>query len=301
MKISVSDLRTDRQWRSILGLDKNRFQKLLSGFEKSYVEIYGITLKESLVDNDIDYCIKDEEELLLFTLFSLKSGLINDSLGFVTGMDGSNASRNQRKGVEILAATLQKSGYIPKRNFMNIEEFKDYFSDFDIDTLLVDATEQRIQRPSDNKVQKEYYSGKKKSHTLKSLVVSDLGKRIHYLSNACIGKVHDYKLMKEKFPPDKNWFRDFNIKVDLGFLGIASDYIFKTLSIPHKRPKNSDLTEEQKQENKAGSSERIIVEHSIGGLKRYRILSDRLRIHAIDFYDKILGVCAGLWNFYLAE
>ena len=49
------------------------------------------------------------------------------------------------------------------------------------------------------------------------------------------------------------------------------------------------------------ASERINVEHSIGGIKRYRILSDRLRIHLIDLYDDILSVCAGLWNFYLAN
>jgi hypothetical protein len=49
------------------------------------------------------------------------------------------------------------------------------------------------------------------------------------------------------------------------------------------------------------ASERIKVEHSIGGLKRYRILSDRLRTHLIDLYDDILWVCAGLWNFYLAN
>jgi hypothetical protein len=49
------------------------------------------------------------------------------------------------------------------------------------------------------------------------------------------------------------------------------------------------------------ASVRIKVDHSIGGMKRYRILSDRLRNHLIDLYDDILGVCAGLWNFYLAN
>ena len=116
-----------------------------------------------------------------------------------------------------------------------------------------------------------------------------------------MGKIHDYKFMKEAFPPEKKWFEGFNIKVDLGFLGIASDYVCKSVKIPHKKPKKSELTEEQKSENKSGSSERITVEHSIGGLKRYRILSDRLGIHLFDFYDEILGVCAGLWNFYLAN
>jgi hypothetical protein len=68
-----------------------------------------------------------------------------------------------------------------------------------------------------------------------------------------------------------------------------------------ERDKTKPLTESQKDENKQMASERIIVEHSIAGLKRYRILSDRLRVHLIDLYDDILGVCAGFWNFYLAN
>jgi len=106
-------------------------------------------------------------------------------------------------------------------------------------------------------------------------------------------------LLKEEFPPDENCFSNLNIKVDLGYLGIAKDYICKTISIPHKKTKNNPLTEEQKLSNKAMASERIIVEHSIGGMKRYRILSDRLRLHDFDFYDVIIGICAGLWNYHL--
>ena len=55
-----------------------------------------------------------------------------------------------------------------------------------------------------------------------------------------------------------------------------------------------------KAENKILASKRIVVEHALAGLKRYRILSDRLRMHDLGFYDVILGVCAGLWNFYLS-
>ncbi|NJL12634.1 MAG: hypothetical protein HC913_06320 [Microscillaceae bacterium] len=32
-------------------------------------------------------------------------------------------------------------------------------------------------------------------------------------------------------------------------------------------------------------------------MKRYRILSDRLRMHDEGLYNTILEVCAGLWNF----
>lgn len=66
--------------------------------------------------------------------------------------------------------------------------------------------------------------------------------------------------------------------------------------LPKKKTKGKTLSEADKAQNKAKAQKRIFVEHSIAGLKRFRILSDRLRIHDFDFYDQILGICAGLWN-----
>lgn len=133
------------------------------------------------------------------------------------------------------------------------------------------------------------------------MLISTKQKVIKYLSHCCYGKQHDFSLLKNEFPPELPWFEKFNIKVDLGYLGIVKEYKCKNISIPYKKSKNNPLTDEQKLVNKQFASERIFIEHSISGLKRFRILSDRLRIHNIDFYDEILGACAGLWNFYLAN
>ena len=84
-----------------------------------------------------------------------------------------------------------------------------------------------------------------------------------------------------------------------GFVGFDKDYQCKELFLPHKKPQKQALTAEQKAANKVLAKERIVVEHSIAGLKRYRILSDRLRLHDLDFYNQVLGICAGLWNFKL--
>jgi len=46
---------------------------------------------------------------------------------------------------------------------------------------------------------------------------------------------------------------------------------------PYKKSKYHPLTAEQKQENRALSSQRIYVEHVIGKLKFFRILSERYR------------------------
>jgi|WetSurMetagenome_2_1015567.scaffolds.fasta_scaffold95285_4 hypothetical protein len=76
MKISVSELTTNRKWCSATGLDRLRFEKLLVEFRKMYCEIYKQTFEEHLFKEMGNYyCINNEEELLLFTLLSLKSGL----------------------------------------------------------------------------------------------------------------------------------------------------------------------------------------------------------------------------------
>ena len=126
-------------------------------------------------------------------------------------------------------------------------------------------------------------------------------KRIGYISPYRIGKIHDYNFLKKELNPEIHWFSNFTIHVDLGFLGIAKDYVCKRLCIPTKKKPNQELTELERSQNKALASQRVGVEHSIGGLKRYRILSDRLRMHDFVLYDVLLGVCAGLWNFYLAN
>lgn len=107
-------------------------------------------------------------------------------------------------------------------------------------------------------------------------------------------------MFKQEFPPEQSWFADLNVRLDLGFVGFDKDYACKQLYLPHKKPRKQELTPEQKAENKLLAGERIVVEHSIAGLKRYRILADRLRMHDLDLYNQVLGICAGLWNFRLS-
>lgn len=128
------------------------------------------------------------------------------------------------------------------------------------------------------------------------------GKRkIKYLSEAYCGSSHDYAILKTELPPDGHlWFDDHHLYVDLGFLGINKDYAVEKISIPFKKSKNKGLTEEQKITNNQCSSIRVKVEHSIGGFKRYRFLSDRLRCRNIGLYNLVAEICAGLWNFCLS-
>jgi hypothetical protein len=160
MKFTVSDLKQDRQWRATIGMNEERFYILLPAFKKAYFETYQEELSKRKVDVDIDYCITNEAELLLFILFSLKSGLTYDVLGIVCGMNGSNAKRNQKIGLEVLVKTLTDLAVMPKRKLLTVEDFEAFFKEEQ--DLIFDATEQRIQRPSHQEKQKDTYSGKKK-------------------------------------------------------------------------------------------------------------------------------------------
>ncbi len=134
---------------------------------------------------------------------------------------------------------------------------------------------------------------------MKLLCFTNHSKRILYLSEAYHGSCHDFKMLKEEFNPgQENWFGKIEVLVDLGFLGIQIQFS-KAVKIPFKRSKKKELTEDQKRYNKSISQIRIKVEHSIGGMKRYRILSDRLRMKSMVRYNQIAGICAGLWNFNL--
>lgn len=160
MKLSIDDLRNERQWRSATGLDQKRFAKLLLLVEQSYQDMFGQPIQERQAECPEVPHLNTYTDLLFFTLFSLKSGLTYDLIGVVTGMDGSTAKRLQDLGLSVLKHTLIKAGYAPKRSFRSPEEFQAYFQKHK--TLILDATEQRTQRPTDMEYQKLMYSGKKK-------------------------------------------------------------------------------------------------------------------------------------------
>lgn len=159
MKLQLSDLITDRQWSAATGCTRTQFEKLLLLFTASYLEIHGKSVAQRQAEIEVTSNLTSEEELLFFTLFSLKVGLTYDVLGFVSGMDGSNAKRNQTLGLMVLEHTLQSAQCLPRRKFKNTAEFAEYLQQEE--TLIFDGLEQRMQRPSDKEVQGDHYSGKK--------------------------------------------------------------------------------------------------------------------------------------------
>lgn len=65
---------------------------------------------------------------------------------------------------------------------------------------------------------------------------------------------------------------------------------------PKKKPKGKELTDMEKHVNQWISSIRIRVEHAINGVKRYRIVKDRIRNWKKGFKDSVIETCCGLHN-----
>lgn len=165
MEKRITYPKNEREWRATTGMDESRFGSLLLLFEQGYQNELGRRIEHRVVDSPQELTFKTCKSLLFFTLFSLKSGLTFDLLGFVFGLDVSNAKRNQSLGLRVLKRALGDAGLLPKRGFASQEEFEAYFKDFD--ALILDGTEQRTQRPKDREEQKAHYSGKKNPTPLK--------------------------------------------------------------------------------------------------------------------------------------
>jgi DDE superfamily endonuclease len=131
-------------------------------------------------------------------------------------------------------------------------------------------------------------------------------KFIVFLGRTLSGHHHAYTMWKQECPPEVAWFADLHIRVDLGYLGIQSDYRGAQIAIPTKKPRkspkppNPPWSDAQKIANKVLSQVRVFIEHAIGGMKRYNILVHTFRNRLEHFEDDVMGVCAGLWNLVLS-
>jgi len=84
--------------------------------------------------------------------------------------------------------------------------------------------------------------------------------------------------------------------IDLGYLGVETDFPEQLSALPYKKKKNQDLSQEEKEYNKIHSKKRIVIEHTICRLKKYRILNDVFR-NKLRKYNEVLDIVAGLVNY----
>lgn len=214
------------------------------------------------------------ENYLLCLLFYYRTYTTQLFIGFLFRIDDSTVSR----GISKLEPLLAKVSHIKKSRCIKEDE---------LETLIVDATEQEINRPK--KSQKKYYSGKKKRHTIKTEIIITKKGKIVGLSDSVPGSIHDFKLRKKS-----NYLpRNSKVLADSGYQGLQLYH--KKSKIPIKKPKNKELDKASKNHNKELSRERIYVEHKIGQLKVFNILKQKYR-NKRNKYGIKMNIIAGFVN-----
>jgi hypothetical protein len=286
-------LNNPRLVRAVLGVTKNEFQSLLSTFEQVLLEQQTAKKRKRVVGGGRIGKIKPAQNKLFFILWYLKVYPTYDVAAYVFASSKTKTHVWVKEILPLLEKTLERKITLPKRRIRSVEEFLTLYPD--TREVLLDGVERPTVRSQKQKTQAKHYSGKKKRHVRKNVLMTDPKKHILYLSPTKHGRVHDKKLL------DKHLSlavipKEVSIYADTGFQGIQPRH--PNCLVPKKKPRGGELTTDEKLWNQLISSYRIVVEHAISGMKRYRAFSDIFRGRRGQD-DLTSHVIAGLWNFHL--
>jgi hypothetical protein len=221
-------------------------------------------------------------------------------LGFLFNLGQTNVLKNIRILEPLVTQVLPLPGKIHRRagRLGTLDEVEALFPGF---KAFLDATEQEIPRPKDKAKRRTHYSGKKKRHTVKTQITVNADGLILHKTPHARGSRHDYALFKWRHPrlPD-----NVCLGLDLGYDGVQNDYRGFNALVPFKRRspgrgkrgvKAVELSCEEKEFNRWLSGERVVVEHAISRLKKFRIMAHEFR-NRLKHYDTMTDIVCGLVN-----
>lgn len=294
-------LKRDRLCRALTGLTPQEFLDL--------VPVFAAALAQAVMDRYHSDSsrkrkpgagrkpfVKTVEEKLFFILLYHKVYPTFDTLSFLYGRDRGNVWHAYDYLAPVLESSLGKKLALPARKIKSVEEFFEAFPE--AKEVFLDGTERPVQRPQDKVRQKADYSGKKKRHTRKNIILSTRKRRVGYLSPTTEGKEHDFSIVKRLRLPE-HIPKKVRIRMDTGFQGFRKEFPDHAISIPAKKPKGRELSRTLKEQNLRKSRIRILVEHAIGGVKRFNIVTQVFRNKQENVDDRAMLITCGLWNYHL--
>lgn len=282
--------KNEKSFKALTSYTVTEFDSLLPYFETElnrYLENYTLNGKK----RTRRYTPKAEKQLptvadkLFFVLYYLKNNPTQESLAFAFDVPQDMCN----KWIHILCPLLSKAlkTYQAEENYK-----KACHKAEEHETVIIDATEREVQR--DKYEQEQYYSGKKKRHTIKNILIISMLGLVLFCSRTEAGRIHD-KTLAHQIQTDKT----VKVVCDLGFYGWNNANI--TVLLPHKKPKGKALDETQKAENRIFNAQRVKIEQVIGKIKVLRILKDTIRNYKKDFKHLVMKTGVQLYNFKLVN
>lgn len=233
--------------------------------------------------------LRSDADRMLFILFYFKVYPLQAVQGFFFGMSQAQACEWIHRLTPILNQALGFEHHLPARKPADVTQVLRACPGLE---FIIDGTERPIQRPKTKRRQREFYSGKKKRHTVKNVLIGDRrSRKIKALSRTRAGKTNDKRIADEEeyhFPARSKLWKD------TGFQGYEPPNV-RTYQ-PKKKPRNGALTPEEKASNQAISRKRVRIEHSIGGAKVFHIARDVFRNRRDEYVDLSFETACGLHN-----
>jgi hypothetical protein len=232
----------------------------------------------------------DGRDHLLLTVIWLRLYPIHEVLAYLFGVSDSTVSRLIERVLPILEQSGRDGMRLPDPGKKRRRQLPDLLKDIPELTVIVDSFEQRVQRPPHDD---SHYSGKKKQHTLKSQITvdSDTG-RIVDVSDSVPGPTADSKLLEasgllERLPDE------VGVGGDLAYLKLAK--LRQHGFSPRRKPRGKDRPPDDVTYNRAFSQFRIVVEQTIGQVRRFQSVTATDRNHRRNHSARVAAV-AGLVN-----
>ena len=286
-----------KQFPAMTGYTSEEFDSLLPHFEIRFVDE---PKRKTLTGNRRtgrgygEYKsspLSGSRDNLLFIPVYLKQGMTQENPASLFGMHQPDANRRIHFPHPLLKGAPRDSGELPVRDAELLD-----FENEKLNVFLHDGTGRPVVRPKDNHKQRLYFSGEKRRHSLKNILISDVLRRVVFPSLTCEGKKHDKKAADEAGCGDRFPERSVLLQ-DTGFQGFSAESV--RIIQPKKKPRGGKPTEEEKESNRRISGIRIRIEHVISGVKRYRTVKDKIRNRKKGFRDTVMETCCGLHNFRL--
>lgn len=225
--------------------------------------------------------LKPYQEVLL-TLIYLRHNVAHAVVGELFGVSAATSENTFHEVVFVLRAVCPAQRWDAEKRWKKGEPS---WTPDTVERVLIDSFESPVRRPSLPQRQKRVYSGKKKRHTLKSQVVTDAQGEILDLDPGHRGPLADKRLYEQSTV--EAHYPNAAKQGDLAYQGIAG------VTVPHKKPKGGQLTEEQRAENRRLAAVRGHVEHGIRRIKGWRILREDYRL-ALGLFPLIASPVVGL-------
>jgi hypothetical protein len=234
------------------------------------------------------------EDKLLFILVYARIYPLMIVQGLFFSFEDSRACEWVKRLLPVLDRACGFAHVKPRRgNGRSLEEILEEFPELAEFGITLDGVERAKRRPKDPEKQKGEYSGKKKRHTKKNVIIASPKNRfVLFLSHTRDGTVHDKRIIDE----EELACNDSTISVctDSGFQGLKLGRLKAVM--PKKNTKLHKLSDSDKEQNRAISSIRVVAEHAIAGIKINRSVQDIYRNMTEGFDDLLMSVASGLHN-----